>query len=307
MFVVSQCIIAAGYLLMLINLIRCGIHVFFSKDVLLKKDTRTILQTVLVLVLMVVSCLLYGYIYAIFYLSNWTGCMILIGILLCSVMLSWFFSQMTGIRERSLEMLEALVGVIEVGDPNLEGHSLYVHNLTMLLYHKLPLFKKLSINPNNLQYAALLLDVGKLGVPRRIIDKAGKLSEEEWDVVRRHPEIGVKILAPMHSFDNISTWIKFHHERVDGNGYYHLKKDEIPLASRLIAVADTYSAITMERSYKPSKNHDDALAELRLAAGSQLDEELVALFCKIPLAEIKHELDDVKTKMARYTEEGFRA
>ncbi|MCR5723788.1 MAG: HD domain-containing protein [Treponema sp.] len=306
MFILSQCIIAAGFLLMLINFVRCAVHVFFSKNVLLKNDKKKIVLTIVVLALMLASCVLYGYTYSIYYLSNWVGLLILTGILLCTILLSWFFSQITGIRERCREILEALVGIIEIGDPNLEGHSLYVHNLTMLMYENLPLTKKTAINPSNLHYASLLLDIGKLGIPRRIMDKTGKLTEEEWEIVRRHPEIGVKILAPMHSFDPISTWIKYHHERVDGTGYYHLQGEQIPLASRMIAVADTYSAITMERSYKPSMKHDDALAELKLAAGTQLDEEMVTLFCHIPYTDIQKALNDVKTKMERYSEEGFR-
>ena len=199
-----------------------------------------------------------------------------------------------------------MVGVIEAGDPNLDGHSLHVRDLTMLLYDSLPLRYHLKLNSRNLEIAALLLDLGKLGIPRSIISKSGKLEPEEWDFVRRHPEIAVKILQPIRSFDTVSLWIKYHHERVDGSGYYHLRNDQIPLASRLIAVADTYSAITMERSYKANMSHQDAIAELRQAAGSQLDREIVDIFCHIPYKKINQSMIAVKQKMQRYNEENFR-
>lgn len=306
MFTFSQALITAGFVLMLINLFRCVRHVFFSKDVMLNNGRFQIALTVLVLVMMVGLCVLYGCIYSIYYLSGWIVVLVLAAIVLFSVALSWFFSQLNGMRSRSLEMLESLVGVIEATDPNLDGHSLYVRNLSLLMYHRLPFFTRLSINPNNLHYAALLLDVGKLGVPRSIIDKSGKLEDEEWAIIRRHPEIGVKILQPIQSFDTISTWILYHHERIDGTGYHGIKGTDIPLVSRILAVCDTYSAITMERSYKATRSHDEALAELRLAAGTQLDAELVELFCRIPCPLVEHALADVKQKLERYQEESFR-
>ena len=209
-------------------------------------------------------------------------------------------------RKRSIEIIEMLIGVIEAGDSNLDGHSLHVHNLTMLLYDHLPFSYKRKVNKDDLEYASLLLDIGKLGVSRRILGKSGKLEGDEWAMMKRHPEIGVKILGSVKYFDRISDWVLYHHERVDGSGYYKLTGDQIPLASRIMAVADTYSAITRARSYKPSYDYEEATAELRLVAGTQLDEELVKIFCSIPTKRIAACMEDVHKRMERLGDENFR-
>ena len=104
--------------------------------------------------------------------------------------------------------------------------------------------------------------------------------------MKKHPSIGVQILEPLSSFKHIMPWIMYHHERIDGKGYYGLKGDEIPLASRIIAVADTYSAITMRRSYKAPHTHEEAIKMMKEAAGTQLDEELVEIFAQIPKEKV---------------------
>ena len=209
-------------------------------------------------------------------------------------------------RRISVEIIEMLIGVIEAGDSNLDGHSLHVHNLTMLLYDYLPFSYKIKVNATDLEYASLLLDIGKLGVSRNILNKSGKLGKEEWSSMRRHPEIGVKILGSVGYFERITDWVLYHPERVDGSGYYKLKGEQIPLASRIMAVADTYSAITMTRSYKPAYSYEDAIAELKLVSGTQLDEKLVRIFCDIPINRISSCIEDVQQKMAIYSSESFR-
>lgn len=105
--------------------------------------------------------------------------------------------------------------------------------------------------------------------------------------MRSHPKVGVKILEPLHTFDKISDWILYHHERMDGKGYYHVEGDDIPLAARIIAIADTYSAITMRRSYKEPRTHEDAVKIIEEVAGTQLDRELVDVFLTIPKEELE--------------------
>lgn len=190
-------------------------------------------------------------------------------------------------KERSLDISEVLVGVIDARDPNLNGHSRNVQNITMLLYRYLPSDMKKGINAVSLEYAALMHDIGKLGVPESILNKPSSLNDEEWNVMHGHPRKGVEILKPLLTFDKIAPWIEFHHERLDGKGYYGLKGDEIPLPSRIIAVADTYSAITMKRSYKPARSHEEAIEIMDAVAGTQLDADLVAIFRTIPKAELE--------------------
>lgn len=203
-------------------------------------------------------------------------------------------------KKRTAAILELLVGIIEAGNPNLEGHSLYVHNLTMVLWEFMPFWYRLSVSQTDLHYAALLLDIGKSAIPDSIMERAGKLNKEDWEIIRKHPDLGVNMLKDVPGMGKALSYIKYHHERVDGKGYYQLKGYQIPLGARMIAIADTYSAITMNRSYKASLPYAEAIAEIRLAAGTQLDEELVGYFCNIPMSKINSCLDDVMKKMDIY-------
>ena len=203
-------------------------------------------------------------------------------------------------QRRTAALLSALVGVIEARDPNLYGHSLNVRNLSLLLWEKLPLNMRLSVNAADLEVASLLLDVGKMRLPTELVTKGGKLSEDELEIIKRHPEIGSEILIDEKGFQKICEWIKYHHERVDGGGYYALKGREIPLGARIAAVTDTFSALVMERNYKPSLGYEEAIAELRLVAGKQLDSFLVERFCTISPDEIEASLKSVREKMQKY-------
>ena len=106
--------------------------------------------------------------------------------------------------------------------------------------------------------------------------------------MRSHPELGVKIIESLGLFDGITDWVLYHHERIDGKGYYKLKGPDIPLASRIIAIADTYSAITMKRAYEDAKTHEEAVRIIREVAGTQLDPVLVDDFTAIPKCELEN-------------------
>ena len=208
------------------------------------------------------------------------------GSIFVAIVLTLLFRLMKTVKENCLNIAETLIGVIDARDPNLKGHSQYVRNLTILLYEYLPPEKKRSINRISLEFAALMHDVGKLGIPEQILNKPAALTDEEWSVMRNHPRLGVDILRPLYSFREILSWIEYHHERIDGAGYYKITGREIPYASKVIAVADTYSAITMRRSYKPPRSHEDAISIMTEVSGTQLDAELVDIFCHIPRERI---------------------
>lgn len=208
------------------------------------------------------------------------------GSVFVAIVLTLLSHLMETTKARSIDIAEVLVGVIDARDPNLNGHSRYVQNVTMLFYSYLPERITKEINPVSLEYAALMHDVGKLGVPESILNKPAKLDEEEWKVMRGHPRIGVRILQPLRTFANISDWIEYHHERIDGNGYYKMQGELIPLPARIIAIADTYSAITMRRSYKAPKTHEEAIEIMKDVAGTQLDKDLMDIFVTIPKEEL---------------------
>lgn len=186
------------------------------------------------------------------------------------------------INKANLEIIHVLISAVEARDKNLNGHSLHVAALSMLLYDRIPKAWQKSLNRTSLEYAALLHDIGKLGIPEAILNKDGPLDEKEWAEIRRHPQIGWDILHSVDGFAALANWVKYHHERCDGKGYYGLPEEEIPLASRIIAVADTFSALTMTRSYRDSRTYEQAIGILRECAGTQLDSGIVELFLMIP-------------------------
>ncbi len=209
------------------------------------------------------------------------------GAIFVSLALVLLYHLVDTLKDRSIEVTETLIGVIEARDPNLNGHSRNVQRLSMCLYKHLPTYLKEGISPVSFEYAALLHDVGKLGVPESILNKPGKLDAEEWKVMKQHPEIAMDLLKTLPSFNEIKDWILYHHERMDGKGYYELQGNDIPMAARIIAVCDTYSAITMRRSYKDKRTHEDAMEIIEEVTGSQLDPDIARIFMKIPKEELQ--------------------
>ncbi len=126
--------------------------------------------------------------------------------------------------------------------------------------------------------AAMICDVGRDQIPEAILNKRGPLTREEWNEVRRQPELGAALLSDA-SFDDIRDWVLSRRERVDGSGYPHgLRVDEIPLEARLLAVAEAYVAMTDERAHAPRLDHGEAIGELLRYAGTQFDPAVVRAF-----------------------------
>lgn len=123
--------------------------------------------------------------------------------------------------------------------------------------------------------AALLHDLGKIGVSEKILSKDGSLTIEEWESIKRHPHITEMILEPLKGFSQEIDFIKSHHERIDGNGYHRTPAAEIPAGSRVIAVADAFDAMTTDRPYRPALPVDKAIIELSAGAGGQFDQKVV--------------------------------
>jgi putative nucleotidyltransferase with HDIG domain len=132
-----------------------------------------------------------------------------------------------------------------------------------------------------LVHGALLHDLGKLGVPDAILEKPGTLTEEEWKVIKRHPEVGAQMIEPLEILSRAAPVIRYHHERPDGTGYPDgLEGEEIPLAARIVAAADAYDVMLRGRPYRPEpygakSSPAEALKELRREAGGQFDVRVV--------------------------------
>jgi HD-GYP domain-containing protein (c-di-GMP phosphodiesterase class II) len=128
--------------------------------------------------------------------------------------------------------------------------------------------------------AAMICDVGRDQIPPEILNKRGPLTREEWDQVRRQPELGAAVLSDA-SFDDLRDWVLSRRERVDGSGYPRgLRGAEIPLEARILAVAEAYVAMTGERPYSPARDHPAALLELETWAGTQFDPAVVDAFVR---------------------------
>ncbi|KJR48445.1 HD-GYP domain [Desulfosporosinus sp. I2] len=187
-------------------------------------------------------------------------------------------------RENYLSTVEALVQALEAKDTYTSGHSERVGKLAVAIAEGLEMSDD---KIQSLKYAAVLHDVGKIGVSENILNKEGKLLDSEWEIIRSHPVMGQTIIKSIKFLFDIGQVVRHHHERIDGNGYPDgIKGIEIPLESRIIAVADTYDAITSDRSYRKGSTHDEAIAELKRVADTQLDPEIVEIFCKVVTNEM---------------------
>lgn len=157
------------------------------------------------------------------------------------------------------------------------GHSIRVTRYAVELAHAIGLNES-EIEKVNL--SGLLHDLGKIGIPDTILDKPGKLTDEEWKVMRQHPIIGYEMLKDIWQFrGSILDGVLYHHERMDGKGYpFGLKGEEIPFMGRLLAVADGFDAMTSDRPYRAGMPREKALEVLIECAGTQWDKELVKAF-----------------------------
>jgi putative nucleotidyltransferase with HDIG domain len=211
-------------------------------------------------------------------------------------------------RERSyVEAIGAVVAAIDARDHETTGHSFRV------AHYALALARAMNIEGAPLraiEWGSLLHDVGKIAVPDAILRKPDRLSEEEWFVMRQHPNWGFEMLADVKFLEPALEIVYSHHERWDGSGYPRgLEGEEIPLGARIFAVVDTYDSITSDRPYRRARSHADAVTELCRVAGSQLDPEVVEAFIRIPEAEIRRlrELSeelDLRVRIPRALAEG---
>jgi HD-GYP domain-containing protein (c-di-GMP phosphodiesterase class II) len=205
----------------------------------------------------------------------------LFGAIFVYTMIKMLKRMSTTISEKTGEIIKTLVNAVEAKDQYTQGHSVHVANVTKLIYDNLPERAKNKISKTRLMDAAILHDIGKIGIPDSVLNKPGKLTPEERNMIEQHALMGKKILEPT-SYQLIGEIVYCHHERIDGKGYFNIPADKIPLESRIIAVADTFSALCTDRIYRPRKSYEEAVQIIRGAAGTQLDAEIVNVFCAIP-------------------------
>jgi HD-GYP domain-containing protein (c-di-GMP phosphodiesterase class II) len=179
-------------------------------------------------------------------------------------------------RELFLGTVKSLAAAIDGKDPYTRGHSERVSRMSLAIAQRLGLTDD---ECEKIRISALLHDVGKIGIDDSILKKPAALTDEEYEIMKQHPQKGYKIMSQIPAMKEFLAGMYMHHEMVDGRGYPQgLKGDEIPLMGRIVAVADTFDAMTTDRPYQRAMVFEDAIARIQSFVGTRYDEQVVAAF-----------------------------
>ena len=182
------------------------------------------------------------------------------------------------LQELFLNSIRALTAALDARDPYTRGHSERVTQFALAIAEELSLSEE---EKKNLELAALLHDIGKVGIEDAILKKPGRLSPEEYELMKTHPEKGYSILKFIKQLEPLLCGVRYHHEHYDGSGYpAGLNGEEIPLYARIIAIADIFDALTSDRPYRPRFTEHEAIRIMREEAGRQLDPEVFEAFMR---------------------------
>ncbi len=173
------------------------------------------------------------------------------------------------------EIIECITSALDAKDANTAGHSKRVSELSLEVCRLLDMD---SSESEKIHIAAHLHDIGKIGVPDHVLNKDGKLTAEEWECMKKHPQIGAEILSKSHHLIEVKDMVLCHHERIDGKGYpLGLVGHEIPFGAKIIAVCDSIDAMLSDRSYRKSHSYEYCYGEIRKNLGVMYDFEIGSL------------------------------
>jgi diguanylate cyclase (GGDEF)-like protein len=182
-------------------------------------------------------------------------------------------------RLMTLQTIRTIVNTIDAKDEYTKGHSQRVSDYSVAIATELGMDKQ---DIEGIRYIALLHDIGKIGVPDNILNKAGRLTNEEFSIMKMHTVAGGEILKDIDAIKDLAVGAKYHHERYDGKGYPEgLKGEEIPYVARIICVADAYDAMTSNRVYRKRLSAEDVAKEIEKCSGSQFDPVIAETFLKL--------------------------
>ncbi len=185
-------------------------------------------------------------------------------------------SRVRRVHQKYDSIVAALTSAMGLRDGMSASHALQVSDLVSILAQQMGVGHD---ETQRIQHAAVLADIGKMEIAEGILSKEGDLNEQEWSEMRRHPELGAKILADILNLSDAAEVVLAHHERFDGQGYpYGLKGDDIPVGSRIYAVADAYIAMTSDRPHRKKMSHEMALNEILRNSLTQFDPAVVRAF-----------------------------
>jgi response regulator RpfG family c-di-GMP phosphodiesterase len=189
------------------------------------------------------------------------------------------------IKTQFINTIRALEKALQAKNVYTEGHSRRVAQKAV------EIARAMNTSPQDLRHielGALFHDIGKIGIRDAVLNKAGKLTESEYEHVKIHPIVAEQILSPIEELRPIVEIVKYEHERWDGGGYPEgLQGKKIPLGARLIAIADAWDSMVYDRVYRKAIPHEDALAEIEKHSGSQFDPDCVRVFCDLERKRLK--------------------
>jgi len=192
-----------------------------------------------------------------------------------------------------MDTIQSLAAAVDAKDPYTHNHSRNVSQYSRLIAREMGLSEQ---EMEILERAAILHDIGKIAIPESILNKPERLTREEFEIMKTHPLCGVRIVENIKEMQPILPGMKYHHERYDGKGYPDgLKGEEIPLMARILAVADTYDAITSDRPYRKGPGHEFAVFEISRCSGTQFAPEVVEAFLRSPVIQERLEGSVIKT------------
>jgi hypothetical protein len=187
-----------------------------------------------------------------------------------------FYQRFTSLQAAYTDTIRSLVAAMEKKDPYTRGHSQRVAAYAVLIGQKVGLDSR---SLSDLENAALLHDLGKLALPVAILRKSGTLDQAEWQAVKEHPLVGSRMVGMISPLKRLSSAVEGHHERLDGSGYpAGLAGDDVSQSARILAIADSYDAMTSDRPYRPGLSREAAISELYACSPQKLDGRLVSLF-----------------------------
>lgn len=192
------------------------------------------------------------------------------------------------LKELFIGSLKALTSSIDAKDTYTHGHSERVAYISRWIAERLSRQESLDEEQIHKVYlAGLLHDIGKIGIEETVLRKDGKLTEQEYDRIKKHPSIGAGILREIHQMRDIVPGVLCHHERVDGRGYPNgLVGEEIPLTGKIVGLADSFDAMTSKRTYRDAMSVEQALAEIEKGLGTQFDEKIGRIFLESDVSEL---------------------
>lgn len=211
----------------------------------------------------------------------------LIFVLLAIILLRYTLLLYSNTKEQLTDTVEALMNAIDARDMYTEGHSRRVAEISVEIAKELKLSQW---EIEKLHIAAMLHDVGKIGISDNILNKPGKLTAEEYNIIKEHPTIGVRILKKIKNIDYVDKIVELHHERYDGKGYPHgLKGDEVDIQVYIVHLADTVDAMTSDRPYRKGLSKEIVKAEIEKYSGTQFHPKVATAYLNILKREEKME------------------